>query len=292
MAVFELVYQRMEGPRRRPAAPAAAIALSELRSLRKRRIMKVATAIGGLLTFGVTFYIVLRSGILNDYLPAEFPLQRLPAVDASFFHRIFYQHDGSALYHLLLMITALFAGSGRIAEDLRSNALAIYLARPLTREDYLLGKILATVLPVGTVALGIPMFAWLVAALVDPAFLAAHLRTGLAILATGVLGSAYYSFAALFFSALVRSGRIAGLFFAGFVILSGAVRGILSVAFRGVNTAFLGFSSNFATVGGHLLGTAGERTPPLVPALLAMVVVITVGFVVARRRVRAVEVVQ
>ncbi|PYV09666.1 MAG: hypothetical protein DMG07_22665, partial [Acidobacteria bacterium] len=36
---------------------------------------------------------------------------------------------------------AVFAGSGLIASDLKANALQIYLSKPITRRDYLLGKL-------------------------------------------------------------------------------------------------------------------------------------------------------
>lgn len=43
----------------------------------------------------------------------------------------------------VMVVMASMIGPGLIAEDRRANALEIYLSRPITRIDYLLGKILA-----------------------------------------------------------------------------------------------------------------------------------------------------
>src|SRR5579862_7704714 len=56
------------------------------------------------------------------------------------------QHYASALFNginwsmFLLMIVMLIAGSSTIAADNQSNALLVYLAKPITKADYLIGK--------------------------------------------------------------------------------------------------------------------------------------------------------
>src|SRR5262249_19882341 len=40
-----------------------------------------------------------------------------------------------------LLLISIFSGSGLVAEDLRSGAILVYLSRPLTRRDYILGKL-------------------------------------------------------------------------------------------------------------------------------------------------------
>jgi hypothetical protein len=216
------------------------------------------------------------------------PSRVLPPIDARFF-------EGAVtnrLHHLLVLLLALFAGSGRIADDLRSNALAIYLAKPLTRADYLLGKEAATAAVIALGALACPFLAYLVAALADPAFLGANLRSGAALLAHGLASTLYHAAAALFFSAMVRSGRLAGVLLGALYFLSQAVKEVTGAALRTQATAFLGFRTNLDTLAAHLFGRAGADTPALAPAALVILAVVLLGLGFARRRVRAVEVVR
>jgi ABC-type transport system involved in multi-copper enzyme maturation permease subunit len=55
---------------------------------------------------------------------------------------------------LLAFLTALFAGGGAIADDARGGAFQFYFARPVTREQYLLGKLAPPVVLVAAVACG------------------------------------------------------------------------------------------------------------------------------------------
>ena len=42
---------------------------------------------------------------------------------------------------LLGLLLTIFGGAGLIANDLRTGAILVYLSRPLTRRDYVLGKL-------------------------------------------------------------------------------------------------------------------------------------------------------
>src|SRR5262245_19919835 len=53
--------------------------------------------------------------------------------------RLFGQFLSSQLLWVLFLMV--FGGAGLIASDLRTGAILVYLSRPLTRRDYLLGKL-------------------------------------------------------------------------------------------------------------------------------------------------------
>jgi ABC-type transport system involved in multi-copper enzyme maturation permease subunit len=59
------------------------------------------------------------------------------AKDERFATVLFRSYDGSLFW---LMVMALVVGAPSIAADNRTNALQVYLAKPLTKADYLLGK--------------------------------------------------------------------------------------------------------------------------------------------------------
>lgn len=46
---------------------------------------------------------------------------------------------------LIAFLTALFAGGGAVADDVRTGAFQLYFARPVTREHYLVGKLIPPV---------------------------------------------------------------------------------------------------------------------------------------------------
>src|SRR4051812_42296443 len=113
------------------------IAASGLRTLIRRRPFLFLLIVAWIpaIVRGVQMYVV-----------ANFPQASFLAVNAQTFRDFLDQQQP-----LVVFITA-YAGSGLIADDIRSNALQLYLSRPLTRTQYAAGKfaILATALALVT----------------------------------------------------------------------------------------------------------------------------------------------
>lgn len=123
------------------------------------------------------------------------------------FTEIFYVHSfvgaGLSLIALTIMVPQL------VARDRASNALTIYLSRPLTSTDYLLGKLGMIVGVLGLMWTGPLVFGWALSMLVAPdrdfivysfpPFLHALLFNGIALVALAAI--------ALGVSALTRSSR-------------------------------------------------------------------------------------
>ena len=87
------------------------------------------------LVLGAVFYFM-------DILGAQSPL----GPGHSLFDLIVWKDkflDAFAISQLLLFIVALLIGTGTIANDNRANALLVYLSKPVTKLDYLLGKWMA-----------------------------------------------------------------------------------------------------------------------------------------------------
>jgi ABC-type transport system involved in multi-copper enzyme maturation permease subunit len=110
------------------------------------------------------------------------------------------------------ILLSIFGASGLIANDLRTGAILVYLSRPLTRRDYVLGKLcvpLALNLAVTLVpALGLYLVAL---GLAPDQFLKWDLAwIGPAIVAHAVGMSLFVSLLALAVSSLSRSARVAG----------------------------------------------------------------------------------
>ena len=79
--------------------------------------------------------------VVQIFVVTHFPeAGRVLPVDGRLFGEFLNQQLG---FTLLLTI---FGGAGLVANDLRTGAIVMYLARPLTRRDYVLGKLGVTLL--------------------------------------------------------------------------------------------------------------------------------------------------
>jgi ABC-2 type transport system permease protein len=133
MAVYERSYRRYEGPltvtRRRPLV----LTRYALKNLWGSRLF-IVTLIGCMLIplFAlITIYLHHNAGAL---LRLQIDLSDLVAIDASFFLFVLV-FQAFAAY-----ILALFISPALISADLASNALPLYLSRPLSRLEYIAGK--------------------------------------------------------------------------------------------------------------------------------------------------------
>jgi ABC-2 type transport system permease protein len=117
---------------------------------------------------------------------------------------------------LWYFVIALLIGLGTIANDNRANALLVYLSKPCTKMDYLIGKWVAIFVPM-TVAAAIPTFFFYFYCLMsyrsdgflnDPWLI---LKLGLLVLIPGI----FHASASLGISSLFKQGRLAGATYAG-----------------------------------------------------------------------------
>ena len=195
------------------------------------------------------------------------------------------------------LILCVLVGSGLIAEDRRSNALELYLSRPLRLRDYLLGKLavvgfflaMVTVVPALILVLVHMMLTGL-----DPALLPAQLsllwRTPLA----GGLSILVLSVVVLTASSLAQRARNAAILFIGVLAaVEGLLAGMLREVFRDSAYKLLSLDFNVGQLMAWLLDDPLELDPavPVLRSALVLAAWMTVCLVVIHRRVRPVEVV-
>jgi len=120
---------------------------------------------------------------------------------------------------LLVVFVALYAGSGAIAADLHSGAVVIYLSKPISRMDYLLGKAIPVqvALLAVTLAPGFTLLFFHILVSDDLNLLRDSPGLPLFILGYSVWLATYFTLTVLAVSSLSRSPRLAA---AGFVILT------------------------------------------------------------------------
>jgi ABC-2 type transport system permease protein len=223
------------------------------------------------------------------YVVTRFPeAGRVLPVDGRLFGDFLNQQVG---FTILLSI---FGASGLIANDLRTGAILVYLSRPLTRRDYVLGK------------LGVPLSLNLAVTLVPGLVLYAAALTlapdqflqwelawiGPAIVLQAAVVSLFVSLLALAVSALSQSARVAGLGFFGLVFGLEMVRLILQHGFGRREAMVVSLLADMRSLAVSLFGLTNHELTLHWAAPAAVLVLVALGcLAVLRARVRAVEIV-
>jgi ABC-2 type transport system permease protein len=202
------------------------------------------------------------------------------------------------LYELRLsMLLVLIVGPALISQDLRFNALPLYLSRPLRRRDYFLGKLGVIVAFLGAVTVVPAVIAYFMGLLFSLDL--SIIRDTLPLLARTVLFGLIVAVSAgtlmLALSSLSRNSRYVALFWLAVWIGTSAVSGVLTTVDReqrqrdawrrggeGFNAEFVetelqaaranwrhlvSYTSNLSRIGQELMGTpdAWDNVVELVP---------------------------
>jgi ABC-2 type transport system permease protein len=228
--------------------------------------------------------------VIHIYIVTRFPeANRVLPVDG----RLFGEYLGQQLIPALLV--TIFAGAGLVANDLRTGAILVYLSRPLTRRDYVAGKLLVVVILILSITLVPGLLLYLIALALAPGqFLKWELAwIGPAIVVYSALIALALSLASLAVSSLSKSARVAGLGFFGLLMGLEAIHNILRQAFDRPEAAVLSIMTDLQAIGHALFGITARRLLMPWPWAAAALVVIALGcLAILRARVRAVEIVR
>lgn len=147
-----------------------------------------------------------------------------------------------------VLITCSVVGSGLIAKDMRSNAIEIYLTKPLTRTDYVLGKLTIIGAFVFLVTFVPSMIVFLVASALLPGFFTAAWTVLPSLLAACLIASAVNGIVILGLSSLTKSGRFASVIWFSLCFLSWVIGKVLSVITENGWFNLISYRSNFQFV--------------------------------------------
>lgn len=227
--------------------------------------------------------------MVQVYVITRFPeAGRVLPVNAQLFGTFLNQQLG------FVILLSVFGGAGLVSNDLRTGAVLVYLSRPLTRRDYVLGK------------LGV-LLALNLSATLAPALLLYLLSLGLApdtfllwslawvapgIVLHSLLLSLVMGLLALGVSSLSTSARVAGVGFFGLLLGLDLARGLLWVSYRSPLSALVSVEGSLRSVGNALFGITERGLQAPWPAATVVLALLVAGCLwVLRVRVRAVEVV-
>jgi ABC-2 type transport system permease protein len=267
---------------------------------------------GGRSAFGRRWTVIMRSGVrmiftrkplIGLLLLASLPFviravqiyvftnvpqaQALVAVTPATFR------DFLASQDIFVFFITVYAGAGLIANDRRANALQLYLSKPLTRVEYVAGK-LSILMIFLLLVTWVPAMALLLLQVLfsgDVTFVRNNLHLLPAITIFSLLISGTASITMLALSSLSKSGRYVGILYAMVIFLSQAVYGVLRVVTGDTQVAWVSFSANLMQVGAAVFQLPPEYKTPWPLSLGVIVALIVVSGVVLDRRVRGVEIV-
>ncbi len=308
--IADLTYRNYDGPLRTRAIRWWIIAVNSLRMARRNIGFWIIVVLCALTYFvyGIIIFMQSRTqamaasaGMTTNVPGPNFVL--------TFFSALCGYLNSSGLFGIALLI-----GAGSIASDTRANALFVYLSKPITKGDYLLGKWVGICLTLFCVAVipGLLLYGYCGLSYADDGFfkhdpmLIVHLLLASAVPAL-VLGSLVIGF-----SAWSKSSSVAGAIFAGFYFVTGSLVGLLGrLLFRDNPHA-----SNIAqhlSISGVIDGLVQNiyhidlpqnyfianspfaritPPPPLWIMLAAAGILVVVGVAAARVKIRAVEIIR
>jgi ABC-2 type transport system permease protein len=195
---------------------------------------------------------------------------------------------------VFVFFITIYVGAGLIASDRRANALQLYLSRPLTRAEYIAGKlaILFLFLMLVTWAPAITLLAVEVMFAGSFTFLRQNFFLLPAITLFSLLQVLLASMTMLALSSLSKSSRFVGIMYAGLMFftaaLFGAIRGITGRS----SLAWLSPNAALEQIGDVIFRLPPRYDVPTAVALLAVVALMGLSAMVLARQVRGVEVVK
>lgn len=281
MPLQDLSYRRYEGPRTPRLTRSWAIARTEFHQLLKKR---------GFLLLLAASWIPVVARALQIYGTLSFPqVSDVFGVSAL----TWFQFLTQQVYLLPVLLVSLYVGAPAIANDSSSGALVLYLSKPVSIRDYLLGKALPVLGSIGFVTF-VPALLLLGLQLA----LSGELRLlrespwlPISILAYGLWLTTYFGTAVLAVSSLSRSGRVAGIGFVALALGSEVVvRGALARFEFGFSPTFLSITGAAVDSGHLFFGTIESGSTPLLSAVATTAVVVA-SLLILRRRLRSPEVV-
>jgi len=205
----------------------------------------------------------------------------------------FHNYLDNTFQRILVFVITVYVGAGLIANDRRANALQIYLSKPLSRLEYVFGKLailgffllLITWLPAMVLLIVQAAFAGSFAFVWNNLFLFPAITVFAAIEVIAV------SFTMLALSSLSNSSRYVGILYAGVIFFSSAIYGVLYAVTRSTMFSWISFPANLEQLGNVIFRQPVKYDTPWPVSLFVIVLVVAVSCLILERRVRGVEVV-
>jgi ABC-2 type transport system permease protein len=278
MPIHDQGYRRYGGTRARPGRAWAVIATTGIRTRIRQRAF-----VGLLLLSWLPF--VVRTAQL--YAAANLPQAAFLAPTPEMF-RQFLEQQG-----LFVFFLTVYGGAGLIAHDRRANALQIYLSKPVTRAEYVFGKlaILMTWLLLITWLPAILLLVVQIAFAGNMEFFLRNIYLFPAITLFAFLQMVTVSMAMLALSSLSSSSRYVGILYAALLFFSEALFGVLRLVAGDTRLSWISVPFDLNQVGDAVFRLPLRYDTPWPLSLAVLVLLVVASWFVLERRVRGIEVI-
>lgn len=278
MPIHDQTYRRYAGHREPAGRAWLVIARNGILTILRKRLF-----LGLLLLAWIPFVV----GAVMVYLYANFPQFTLLSMTAQRFRDFLGTQD------FFVFVITVWVGAGLVANDKRANALQIYLAKPLTRVEYITGKlvILGAFLLLVT---WVPALLLLLLQLLFTGsftFLRQNLYLFPAVTVFAFLQVLLAAFTMLALSSLSKSSRYVAVLYAGAYWFSHAVFGVIYAITGSTRLSWLSLPGNLSQLGDIIFRLQPRYSTPGAVSLLAVAAIIGLSVWVLERQVRGVEVV-
>ena len=282
MPIHDQGYRRYLGTRTPRGRAWAVITAAGLRTFFGKRAFLALLLLSWLpfVVRAVQFYLAAN-------LPANIPQVALLAPSAETFRQFLGFQD------FFVFFVTIYVGAGLIANDRRANALQIYLSKPLTRAEYVLGKmaILMACLLMVTWLPAIVLLLVQVSFAGSFTFLKSHLYLFPAITLFSFVEATMVSAAMLALSSLSNNSRFVGIMYAGLIFFSDALYGVLRAVTGESRLSWVSFGNNLAQIGDAMFSVPLRFRTPWPVSLLMIIALVVASGLILERRVRGVEVI-
>lgn len=278
MPIHDQGYRRYGGEKIPRGRTWLTIARSGIRSLLSRRAF-VALLVLSWLPF------LVRA--VQIYAAANLPQAQFLAPTSETFRQFLGQQEA------FMFFVTVYAGAGLIANDRRANALQIYLSKPLTRLEYIVGKL--------AILFGFLLFvSWVPALLLlviqvmfagSLDFLLSHLDLFPAITVFSFVNALTLSLVMVALSSLSRSSRYVGILYAGILFFTDAITSVLRNVMGSSGLAWLSLVDSLDQIGNAVFRMPPRYDSSTLLCLLMVLAVMAAAMMVLERRVRGVDVI-
>ena len=278
MPIHDQGYRRYGGGRAPRGHGWAVIASAGIRTMLAKR------AFLGLLILSWTPFLVRTVQI---YAAANLPQAAFLAPTPEMFRQYLEQQE------TFVFFITVYAGAGLIANDRRANALQIYLSKPLTRAEYVFGKlaILIAFLLLVTWVPAIVLLAVQIMFAGNFRFFTSNLYLFPAITVFSFIQVVTVASAMLALSSLSNSSRYVGILYSALLFFSQALFGVLRFVAGNTRLSWISIPFDLNQVGDAIFRLPLRYDTPWALSLAALVALVALSALVLERRVRGVEVV-
>jgi ABC-2 type transport system permease protein len=278
MPIHDQGYRRYGGSRAPRGQAWSVITRAGLRTMLAKRMF-----LGLLLVAWFPFFV----RAVQIYAAANMPQAAFLKPTAETFRQFLDQQS------IFVFFVTVYVGAGLIANDRRANALQIYLSKPLTRAEYVFGKlaILVTFLLAVTWAPAMVLLLVQIAFAGNFTFLQNNLYLFPAITVFAAVEVITVAATMLALSSLSKSARYVAILYAMVLFFTSAIYGVLYAVTRSSSFSWISLSADLEQVGNIIFRMPAKYDTPWPVSLLVIVVTLAVCGWVLERRVRGVEVV-